>query len=111
MRKISLVFVATMLLSTVSLFANNAKPVDPAKNLSTQIGDLLDNNSFILENNDLTAEVLFTLNENKEIVVLSVETENEVLEAFVKSRLNYQKVELDEYREGKMYTVPVRITE
>ncbi|MEX0289032.1 MAG: hypothetical protein AB3N14_07955 [Flavobacteriaceae bacterium] len=110
MRKFSLFFVA-MLLSVGTLFANVDKPKNPNKTLSAQIGDLLDNNPFIVEYDDLTAKVKFTLNQDKEIVVLRVETDNEVLEAFVKNRLNYQKVDLQEYREGRTYTVPVRITE
>ena len=113
MRKFSLVLVAAMLLSAGSVFANDSKSkknVEPAKNLSSQIAKLLDDNNFIIEN-DITADVRFTLNSNKEIVVLSVKTEDETLEGFVKSRLNYKKVDLTEYREGRTYTVPVRITE
>ncbi len=109
MRKFSLLF-AAMLLSAGTLFANADKPKDPNKNLSAQIGDLLENNSFIVDN-DLTAEVKFTVNRDQEIVVLSVKTDNANLEQFVKSRLNYEKVDLEEYREGKTYTIPVRITE
>ncbi len=113
MRKFSLFMVVVMLLSAGNLLASEAKPKpkDPAKTLSAQIGDLLGSNSFIVESSDLTAKIRFTLNEDKEIVVLSVETDHEALEAFVKSRLNYQKVNLSNAREGKMYTVPVRITE
>ena len=58
---------------------------------------------------ELTANVLFTLNEDREIVVLSVTTNSEVIAQFVKSKLNYQKVSLENYREGRMYTVPVRL--
>lgn len=110
MKKFSLLFLA-MLLSVGTIFANADKPRNPKKDLSAQIGDLLDNPSFTAEYYDLTAKVKFTLNEDKEIVVLSVETNNLVLETYVKTRLNYQKVELQDYREGRTYTVPVRITE
>ncbi|MBT8183834.1 MAG: hypothetical protein KJN76_03265 [Eudoraea sp.] len=109
MRKFSLLFVA-MLLAVGTSFANADKPKNPNKNLSAQIGDLLDNNSFIVDS-DLTAKVKFTVNRDQEIVVLSVESDSDLLEQFVKSRLNYEKVELQEYREGKTYTIPVRITE
>ncbi|MCW5515977.1 hypothetical protein [Muriicola sp. Z0-33] len=109
MRKFSLLF-AAMLLSAGTLLANADKPKNPSNDLSAQIGELLENNSFIVDN-DLTAEVKFTVNGDREIVVLSVDTDNANLESFVKSRLNYEKVELQEYREGKTYTVPVRITE
>ncbi len=109
MRKISVVLVAAMLLSVGNLFANDSKNPPAKKNLSTQIGDLLENNTFVLENNDLTGMVRFTLNDENQIVVLSVDTKDAVLESFVKARLNYQKVDLEKYEEGKMYTVPVRI--
>ena len=110
MRKFSLVLVAAMLLFSGNLVANDATKADPTGELTSQIGDLLDNNSFVLEDTDLTAKVKFTLNEDGQIVVLHVDTKDSVLEAFVKARLNYQKVNFDGFREGRMYTVPVRIT-
>ncbi|NAS11256.1 hypothetical protein [Poritiphilus flavus] len=113
MRKFSVLLITVMLLSAVSMNANivKPKPKNPTKSLSAQIENLLDDNNFIVENNELTAKVKFTLNEEKEIVVLTVETDNDQLESFVKSRLNYQKVNLEDYREGKIYRVPVRIVE
>lgn len=111
MRKLSLVFAAAVLFTAGNVFANDSKTVDPSKSLTEQISELLKDNIFDIENQDLTANVLFTLNENKEIVVISVDTENEALEGFVKSKLNYQEVALSDFHEGKLYTVPVRITE
>jgi len=109
MRKLSLVFAAAVLFTTGNVFANDSESVDPSKSLTEQISELLSNNVFDNENQDLTAKVLFTLNHNKEIVVISVDTENEALEGFVKSKLNYQEVALNDFHEGKLYTVPVRI--
>lgn len=110
MRKISLILVAIMLLSAGNLFANDPKTNDPSKSLSTQIGELLDDNPFIVVDADLLANVKFTLNENREIVVLKVQTKDPVLESFMKARLNYQKVDMPGFREGRVYTLPVRIT-
>ncbi|WP_297765327.1 hypothetical protein [uncultured Muriicola sp.] len=110
MRKLPVVLAAALLLSAGNLFANDSKTNDPKKDLAIQISQLLKDNSFVINDHDLTAKVLFTLNKNKEIVVISVDTEDEILERFVKSRLNYQAVELAKAEEGKMYTVPVRIT-
>jgi len=50
-----------------------------------------------------------TINKDGEIVVLSVDTADETLEGFVKGRLNYKKVELNNFKAGRTYTVPVRI--
>jgi len=106
MRKISLVLVAALLLTTGNVLANDYKPENSVKKLSTQIHKMLKENSFDISD-DLTANVRFTINDEGEIVVLSVSTTNETLEGFVKGRLNYKKV--DNAQEGKIYTVPVRI--
>ncbi len=110
MRKIKIASVAFMLFATLGAFANKGNNEIPEKSLSSQIYEMLKQNSFELQYNEMTADVRFTINEKGEMVVLSVETKNEVLENFVKSRLNYQKVESGNPVEGKIYTVAVRIT-
>ena len=110
MRKLSLVVVAALLLFTGNVLANNTDGVKPTKTLSTQITKMLSDNNFSEEQTDLTAQVRFTLNSEGEIVVLSVSTDNAKLEGFVKSRLNYKKVDVSTIEEGKLYTVPVRIS-
>ena len=107
MRKISLVFLAAVLLSTGNLLAKSPG-TDPTKSLSDQIGELLEDNRLEIEE-DLKATVLFTLNEQGEIVVFSVDTEDETFEKWVKARLNYEKVEMGQYTAGKMFRVPLRI--
>ena len=109
MRKLSLVFVAAMLLSVGNVFAKELNTVKPSQSLSAQISQLLSSNNLTQNEVELTAQVRFTLNNEHQIVVLSVATENPVLEEFVKGKLNYQKVVLDTYQEGKMYTIPVRV--
>lgn len=114
MRKISLVFAAVALLFSGNLFAaegaTNSNPEEPEVTITYQIKMLLGDNSFNLVNQDqMTATVSFVLNSSKEIVVLSVESENERLESFVKSRLNYKKVEDQDLVEGKTYRVFIRI--
>ncbi len=109
MRKLPVVLVAALLLTAGNLFAIDSNTNDPTKELAIQISHLLEDNFFVINDHDLTANVLFTLNKNMEIVVISVDSEDEVLERFVKSRLNYQAVDIEAAEEGKMYTVPVRI--
>ena len=71
---------------------------------------MLKDNKFNVEYNELTAEVRFIVNEKGELVVLSVETKDEILEGFVKNRLNYQKVQLKNVAPGRVYEIPIRIT-
>ena len=110
MKKISVVVVAVALLSVGNVFAaDNPRKAGPEKTLSGQIAELLNDNPFVIDK-DITATVRFTLNSKKEIVVLYVDTDDKILENFVKSRLNYEKVNLPDTKEGRYYTVPVRIT-
>ena len=110
MRKIKIASVAFMLFATLGAFANKGHNEVSEKSLSSQIYEMLKQNNFELQYNELTADVRFTINEKGEVVVLSVDTKNDVLEKFVKSRLNYQKVESAQPVEGRIYTVAVRIT-
>lgn len=112
MRKISFVLVAAMLLTAGSSFANNnpTKKEEPSKSLTVQISELLANSNFTEEEDGQQAQVLFMLNGEKQIVVLSVDTvDDSALERYIKSRLNYQEVDLANYEEGKKYTVSVRV--
>ncbi len=109
MRKQSLVLVAAMLLSSASIFANNVTDNDPTNNLSTQISEILSDNAFTEEDTDLRAQVRFTLNNEGEIVILTVDTESNKLESFVKRKLNYRVVQSNDVEEGKMFTVSVRL--
>lgn len=112
MRKIKTVSTVLALFAVMSVFANKGKKkvANESNNLSGQIYEMLKDNQFNLESHDLTAEVRFIINENNELVVLSVETNDEILEGFVKSRLNYQKVGSSAVVPGRVYEVPVRIT-
>lgn len=109
MRKLSYVITAAMLFSAGTLLANPKIDRGPEVGLSDQISEMLSDNSFSDSAQDLVAQVRFTLNDDGEIVVLSVETNSDTLENFIKSRLNYHKVKVSNVKEGKLYTVPVRI--
>ena len=113
MRRISLVFAAALLLSAGNVFAIEGPSAieNPKAKICTQIESLLEeSNGYNLgEQKELSAMVRFTLNDDKEIIVLSVDTEDERLERFVKARLNYEKVGDQSLKEGKTYRVPIRV--
>ncbi len=111
MKRTHIALVIFCLCISGSILANRDNTIDPSENLSIQIQMLLKNNSFQLAENELmAAKVRFTINKEGEIVVLSVYTENDMLEGFVKGRLNYKKVTVGNVIEGKIYTIPVKIT-
>jgi len=107
--KFSYACVAAMLLSTGTILANSSANREPSTGLYAQISKMLSVNSFSDTSSDVTTQVRFTLNGEGEIVVLSVATESENLERFVKNRLNYKKVKISNVKEGKLYTIAVRI--
>lgn len=109
MRKVSVLFVAALLLSVVTISANDLETGPSSKSLSSQISSILQNNVLTEDDVDLSAQVRFTLNNKQEIVVLSVDSDDETLENFVIAKLNYQKVDVDSFVEGKLYTVSVRV--
>ena len=74
---------------------------------SKEIKSLLGNHDFSL-NQDLNAKVTFVVNNENELVVLSVETQDQILESFIKSRLNYKKIKAN-LKQGLEYHLPVRI--
>ena len=113
MRKISFVFAAALLLSAGNIFASEVptSSENPKAKICTQIESLLEeSNGYNLgEADELSAMVRFMLNDDKEIIVLSVDTPDERLERFVKARLNYEKVSDQNLKKGKAYKIPVRV--
>ncbi|NHF57852.1 hypothetical protein FK220_000765 [Flavobacteriaceae bacterium TP-CH-4] len=109
MRKTSLMLVAAMLLSSGNLFAFGPKDTNPAEELKNQVKERLNGYFEKSTHKALEASILFTVNREGEIVVLSVDTEHEGLERFVKARLNYHKVLTDGAIQGRRYTIPLRV--
>ena len=107
MKKFSVLLAALVLLGSSTAFA----AIDPANAETTttnvEMTKLLKNPGFIVDH-EMEANVLFTVNEDNEIVVLSVETEDSQVETYIKERLNLHKLKSD-LESGKQYVLPVRI--
>ncbi len=105
MKNVKVILVATAFLIG-TLFTTAAVPAPVKKtNFSVEIEKLLENPNFDIE---VTTSVRIVINSDGEIVVLSVDTKDTVVERFIKSRLNYEKVESNLIK-GKEYKLPVRI--
>lgn len=103
MKKLLFVFVFAVSLST---FASEEKPIRNAE-LRAGIAKLLGEATFINEN--ATAVVSFIINKKGEIIVLLVDSENESIEKYIKSKLNYHVVTKKANLKGKVYKMPVKI--
>ena len=106
----SLLLVAAIIFSSVS-FANN----DPSKKnetnlrkaISTELSAMLKDPSIQLEKTVETT-VKLMLNDENEIVVISVGCDDEKVNSYVKSRLNYKKLKNVESK-NRVYILPLKI--
>lgn len=110
MKSIKLVLViVSVMLSTIA-FANTNPTEDKVKMtvISKEIAKLLENPSFALERN-ASVTVKFTVNKKNEIIVLSVESENneDTIEEYIKARLNYKR--LTNNIKSEVYTLPIKM--
>ncbi|MEM7185184.1 MAG: hypothetical protein AAF466_00890 [Bacteroidota bacterium] len=104
----SIVFALVLLVGT-AVYANNTVP-KKIKNLDAthEIAQMLEKPDFKLDH-DTKAKVTLRVNKEGELVVLDVDTENALVESYIKGRLNYQKLE-NNLEQGKDYMLPVVIT-
>jgi hypothetical protein len=101
-------FVLAISISSISVAAPTMTD-DPKSELREQIIDLLGDTNVAFSDNALEAEVVFTLNDQSEIVVVSVNCKNEILDGYIKRKLNYKKVRVSALYEGKIYHIPLKI--
>jgi enoyl reductase-like protein len=107
----TLLLIVALTFSSVLVASTNAKDEKGAESvaITEEIGKLLENPSFILEK-DVVANVTLTINKNNEIVVLTVDTDENYLSSYIKNRLNYNELPEPFKSEAKTFIVPVRIT-
>lgn len=108
MRKLSLLVVALAFLAGTTATAAT-EPTEPNPiTITKEISKFLANPDFDFGAEE-TAKVSFMINKDKEVVVLSVDSDNEAVISYIKARLNYQKLASAEVQKGMEYTVPVRL--
>ncbi len=100
---------AVFLLSITTAFSNPIKPTDQ---LREEIVDLI-GFGFLddFEESEYAAEVLFTVNSDQELIVLSVNSESENAEEYLRNKLNYKKVGHKPGKYGEIYLLPVKIAQ
>ncbi len=109
MKTIKLLLLMVMITFS-SVLSASTTPKHATKNtIVSDIAKRLENPKFILEADVLT-NVTFVVNKNNEIVILSVDSDNDVIIDYIKSRLNYTKVSDTSYNKNIKYIVPIRIS-
>jgi hypothetical protein len=105
----SIITILAISLSTI--YAVNATEVNPSKTkeLRTEIVSFLGSYISIELNETSTAEISFIINNQNEIVIISVDSNINKLNAFIKSKLNYKKVDVRGIIKGEIYKIPLTI--
>ena len=103
-------FVLALGLFTLNVAATYANPIKPTNELQTQIVELIGDGFWSdMQSNENSATVTFTVNAKRQIVVLSVDSENEDAEDYLKEKLNYKKVDHKPTKHGEIYLLPVKM--
>ena len=110
MKHLKTLLVVVALTFSGALFANTTSEdlKTESATITEQVQKLLKNPNFLVED-EIVANVKITLNKNNEMVVLSVDSENNKIGEFVKNRLNYNKLSTTLKGSQKTFIIPVRI--
>ena len=110
MKTVKSIFVALALILSTSITAATEPAADPNVLIeaSNEIANLLGTPYFDVEE-EISASVSLVVNSAGELVVLNVESENDQVESYVKSRLNYHKIKT-QLDKGYEYELPLKIT-
>lgn len=96
--------------TSFATYANNTKPTNTKDALRTEIVSMIGNEIPVeLTTKSIEAQVSFMVNKNNELVVVSVDSSNELLDTFIKSKLNYKKVKAAGTKKGEVYILPLKV--
>ena len=105
--------IAIFAISVATVFSSYASnenpPIKKTENLRAEIVSILGTQTPFDIDESSKAEVVFTVNNNNEIVVLSVASENSEFNSYVKSRLNYKKLDTKGLKSRALYKLPVTL--
>ena len=99
------------ILATTSINANNSntEPTKEKNPLRTEIINLIGNEIPIDIKKTINTEISFTFNNNNELIVIDVDSKNEQLISYIKSKLNYKKINMKNVKKKEVYTLPLRV--
>lgn len=109
MKQLKTLLLAVAITASGVLAASNEDKKADSVVITEEIGKLLKDPSFLVDK-DIVADVTLTLNKNNEMVVLSVDSNEQYVENFIKSRLNYKELPATFSSKERTFKVPVRVT-
>ncbi len=107
MRHLKTFAIALAIMISSNTFASLDKPADKKSN-SYELSKLLEDHSLILER-DYLGKVVFSINEEREIVVHSILTKEEFVREYISEKLTDKVVTGYQWEVGKVYHLPVKM--
>lgn len=101
--------IASMLPTSANADTDPDHPQTVYTALRSEIVVLLGNHDNTFEGKDLNAEVSIIINNNNEIVIVDVKTNNPNIDHFIKNKLNYKKVSIRGIAKGAFFRMPLKM--
>lgn len=111
MKNVKVIISAIVLTLFVSstVFASTPTKTSNKNQLRTELIKLLGDFDAVHQEKDLTAYVSFIVNDENQVVVITVDSDNKSVDAFVKGKLNYKKVVASGIERGEVFIMPLKI--
>ncbi|WP_339661582.1 hypothetical protein [uncultured Polaribacter sp.] len=100
---------AIFLATTFSTNASEKKPSEITKKIRTEIVSMLGSKISLELKESNTAEISFMINNDNEIVIISVDSKIDNLNSIIKQKLNYKKIAVKGVKKGEIYIMPLKI--
>lgn len=94
---------------TTFFYASEKEPIEKNKTIRTEISSYIGKNIPVKVKASTTAEISFIVNNKNEIVVLTIDSKITELNAYIKNKLNYKKVNTTGIKKGEIYKMPLKI--
>jgi len=101
--------IAISLATTFSTSAIDKNSKKVTQKLRTEIVSMLGNTVQLNLKTTSSAEISFMINNNNELVVVSVDSKVSEFQSIVKNKLNYKKLAVKGVKKGEIYRVPVKL--
>jgi hypothetical protein len=107
--------IAIIAISLATTFSANATEKEPTKkakttkNLRTELVSMLGKTIQLELKEDTSARISFMVNNENEVIIVSVDSKISEFNSFVKRKLNYKKIKSKGVKKGEIYRIPVRI--
>lgn len=106
----TIITVIAISLSTVfSVAATEKEPTNTNKSLRTELVYLLGDKIPLEIDKSYVAEISFIVNNDNEVIVIAVDSKLSSFNKYVKTRLNYKKINTKNIKKGEVYRMPITI--